>query len=114
VQRLLGDAGIVRHRGKIESTINNAKRALQMQDEFGSLCTYFWLFEAQGGERAGPANSLAIEALQLSADLKKRGWTFVGPTTMYALMQAMGLINDHRRECSVFEKVKAARRALDP
>jgi DNA-3-methyladenine glycosylase I len=84
VARLLGDAGIVRHRGKIESTINNAKRAL----ELGSLSEYVWGFEPR-------------DATALAKDLKRRGWSFVGPTTVYAFMQAMGLVNDHVEGCWV-------------
>jgi DNA-3-methyladenine glycosylase I len=115
IRRLMADAGIVRHRGKIESTINNAKRMLELVDEFGSLCTYAWLFEpaarplASHHQLAGRA--LIAEAAQLSADLKKRGWTFVGPTTVYAFMQAMGLVNDHLAGCSVAKKADALRLA---
>jgi DNA-3-methyladenine glycosylase I len=86
VARLLGDAGIVRHRGKIESAIQNARRALELEKEFTSLDRYFWSWQ---GRAAG----------ELSKDLKKRGWTFVGPTTVYAFMQAMGLVNDHEPGC---------------
>jgi DNA-3-methyladenine glycosylase I len=88
VTRLLGDAGIVRHRGKIESTINNARRALALVEEHGSLARYVWGF-------APPTASL------LAKDLKRRGWTFVGPTTVYAFMQAMGLVNDHVEGCVI-------------
>jgi len=99
VDRLLGDAGIVRHGGKIRSTMNNAHRAIEMIDEFGSIGTYFWA-HADLGDVA----PLAIEAktdvsTKLSKDLKRRGWSFVGPTTMYAFMQAMGLVNDHVEGC---------------
>ncbi len=106
VSRLLKDAGIVRHRGKIESTINNARRALALQETHGSLAAYFWGFEPDPATRpkrltrtvlAGMATSPASVAL--SKDLKRRGWTFVGPTTMYAFMQAMGLVNDHLHGC---------------
>lgn len=104
VNRLLQDAGIIRHRGKIEATINNAARALEMRDEFGSLAAYFWQFEPDTRGWAYDADSLKArtvcpESLALSKDLKKRGWKFVGPTTMYALMQAMGMVNDHVEGC---------------
>ena len=95
MDRLLADAGIVRHRGKIESTINNAQRAIEMKQEFGSLAAYFW-----GGEP---------DAKAISKDLKKRGWSFVGPTTVYAFMQAMGLVNDHAESCFAHGAAKAAR-----
>ena len=102
VERLLQDAGIIRHRGKIESTINNAKRALEIQAEFGSLAAYIWRFEPD--ERAAPEirGSLDSEteaSRALSKDLRKRGFSFVGPTTVYAFMQAMGLVNDHYSHC---------------
>ncbi len=96
VNRLLGDAGIVRHRGKIESTINNAARAAVLKKEFGSLDAYFWGFQ---GKDAG----------DLARDLKNRGWTFVGPTTVYAFMQAMGLVNDHESGCWVKERIGSNR-----
>ena len=106
VERLLKDAGIVRHRGKIESTINNAKRALQVQDEFGSLSDYFWGFEPPKSERPRKLTHAALIKLgktptstALSKDLKKRGWSFVGPTTAYAFMQSMGIVNDHIEGC---------------
>jgi DNA-3-methyladenine glycosylase I len=106
VTRLLGDAGIVRHRGKIESTINNAKRCADLVDECGSLSTYVWQFEPDGTSRPkkltwGVLKTMATtpESVALSKDLRKRGWTFVGPTTMYAFMQAMGLVNDHLHGC---------------
>ena len=119
VDRLLKDAGIIRHGGKIRSTINNAQRAIEMQAEFGSLAAYFWRFEPKPEERP---DDLTWEALMkmaqtdasraLSKDLKKRGWTFVGPTTSYAFMQAMGLVNDHIETCFCRTQVEAARDAL--
>ena len=119
VDRLLEDAAIVRHRGKIESTINNAKRAKELVAEFGSLAAYVWRHEpAKGGRpRRMTAQALAAlgpaeEATTLSKDLKKRGWTFVGPTTVYAFMQAMGLVNDHLEGCDARPRVEAARAAL--
>jgi DNA-3-methyladenine glycosylase I len=117
VRRLLGDAGIVRHRGKIESTINNARRALERRMESGSLAAYFWRWEP--GPEARPrrvtwaalrAMATTPESTALSRDLKRYGWTFVGPTTVYAFMQAMGLVNDHLEGCAVREPVEAARR----
>ena len=108
VTRLLGDAGIVRHRGKIESTIHNARRVLELRQEFGSLSDYAWRFEPTRGSRPRKL-SLAVlrtmttspESIAMSKDLKKRGWSFVGPTTVYAFMQAMGLVNDHLEGCHV-------------
>ena len=108
VERLLADAGIIRHRGKIEAAINNAGRAIELQREFGSLARYFWQFEVDVSKRPKKLTvdvlrtfTTAPEAIALSKDLKKRGWKFVGPTTMYAFMQAMGLVNDHQHDCHV-------------
>lgn len=107
VERLVADPGIVRHRGKIVSTINNARRALEMQAEFGSLARYFWSHEPTPEERPAVidlahirANPTTAVSVRISKDLKKRGWTFVGPTTVYAFMQAMGLVNDHLEGCA--------------
>jgi len=118
VKRLLGDAGIVRHRGKIESAIGNARRALELRREFGSLAAYFWGFEPGQAARPGRitwerlrAMTTSPESHALSKDLKKRGFTFVGPTTVYAFMQAMGLVNDHLEGCHVRGAVEKARRA---
>ena len=119
VQRLLKDAGIIRHRGKIESTINNAKRALELVDEQGSLAAYFWSWEPQASSRpkkisrdALKTMSITEQSTALSKDLKKRGWTFVGPTTCYAFMQAMGLVNDHIDDCHVRAEIERARKKL--
>jgi DNA-3-methyladenine glycosylase I len=115
VEQLLGDAGIVRHRGKIESTINNASRALELQAEFGSLAAYFWSHEpqaARGPAKLGDIPALTDVSTALSKDLRKRGWSFVGPTTVYAFMQAMGLVNDHVEGCFCRAEVEAARAAL--
>ena len=121
VERLLGDAGIVRHRGKIESVVNNARRAVDLIDEAGSLADYFWSFEP--GPRGRPKRltraSLAgltqtADSLALSRDLKRRGWTFVGPTTCYAFMQAMGLVNDHLEGCHVRAAVERERARRTP
>ena len=106
VTRLLGDEGIVRHRGKIESTINNAQRAIELREECGSLSSYFWRWEPDPVTRPRRITREALmgmatspESTALSKDLRKRGWTFVGPTTIYAFMQAMGLVNDHVDDC---------------
>jgi len=106
VARLLNDAGIVRHRGKIESTINNARRLLALNAECGSLASYVWRFEPEPATRPKVVTLAAVKALTtspesaaLAKDLKKRGWTFVGPTTVYAFMQAMGMVNDHVEGC---------------
>jgi DNA-3-methyladenine glycosylase I len=117
VQRLLKDAGIVRHRGKIESTINNARRALELIDEKGSLAAYFWSWEPTESSRPKKMTRDALRKMSitdgstaLSKDLKKRGWTFVGPTTCYAFMQAMGLVNDHVEDCFARREVETARK----
>ncbi|HSD16366.1 MAG TPA: DNA-3-methyladenine glycosylase I [Thermomonas sp.] len=119
VERLLADAGIVRHRGKIEAAINNAGRAIELQREFGSLARYFWQYEVDVSGRPKKLTvdvlrsfTTAPEAIALSKDLKKRGWKFVGPTTMYAFMQAMGLVNDHQHDCHVRGEIDAKRKAL--
>ena len=115
VQRLVKDAGIIRHRGKIESTINNARRALELIDEQGSLAVYFWSWEPAPSTRPARISreailSITAQSTALSKDLKKRGWTFVGPTTCYAFMQAMGLVNDHIHECHVRAEIERARK----
>jgi DNA-3-methyladenine glycosylase I len=98
VERLLKNEGIIRHRGKIEAAINNARRARELAQREGSLAAYFWRYEAQ--ERGKPSTAPTSEqSIALSKDLKKQGWQFVGPTTVYAFMQAMGLVNDHAAEC---------------
>jgi len=116
VQRLLRDAGIVRHRGKIESTINNAGRAAALAAEFGSLARYFWQHEPPASDRPKRLTQAALTAMAttpasvaLSKDLKKRGWTYVGPTTVYAMMQAVGLVNDHVEGCAARVGAEAAR-----
>ena len=108
VDRLLGDARIVRHRGKILSTINNAKRARELRDEYGSLAAYFWRRQPDPSSRPRRITREVLmhmattpESTALSTDLRARGWTFVGPTTIYAFMQAMGLVNDHVHGCHV-------------
>jgi DNA-3-methyladenine glycosylase I len=112
VERLLGDAGIVRHRGKIESTINNARRALELAEAEGSLAAFVWRFEPE--RAAGPsAEAQTAESRALAKELKRRGWTFVGPTTVYAFMQAMGLVNDHVDRCVVRAAAQKARAAFE-
>ena len=114
VERLLGDAGIVRHRGKIEAVINNAARAVEMVAREGSLAAFFWTYEPDAADCAAPQTaSTSAASIALSKELKKRGWKFVGPTTVYAFMQAMGLINDHVEVCVVRERVAAARASFD-
>jgi len=110
VERLLKDAGIVRHRGKIESTINNAKRALELVDEFGSLAAFIWKFEPDAHPTFDGRVSQTAESKLLSKELKKRGWSFVGPTTAYAFMQSLGIVNDHLPGCQSFETIEKARR----
>ena len=111
VDRLLGDAGIVRHQGKIRSTINNASRALELIDEFGSIANYMWP-HATFVEPPTELPPLTPTSTAISKDLKRRGWTFVGPTTVYAFMQAMGLVNDHVEGCPARPRAVAARAAL--
>ena len=116
VQRLLADAGIVRHRGKIEAVIHNAGRAIELQREFGTLSRYFRQYEASVERRPRLTPEVlrtfitSAESVALSKDLKRRGWKFVGPTTMYAFMQAMGLVNDHQHDCHVRAQVEALRK----
>lgn len=111
VNRLLKDEGIVRHRGKIEAVINNAKRARELVKQEGSLAAYIWQYEPDKKQLAKPQTvSTSDVSIALSKDLKKRGWKFVGPTTVYAFMQAMGLVNDHVEKCVVRAKVESARK----
>jgi DNA-3-methyladenine glycosylase I len=121
VRRLLADAGIVRHRGKIESTINNARRALALGEEKGSLAAYFWQWAPPPADRPRRVTRRALSGLSatpasvaLSRDLRKRGWTFVGPTTIYAFMQAMGLVNDHLEGCAARARALDAARQFRP
>lgn len=109
VARLLEDAGIVRHEGKIRSTINNAARALELASEHGSLATYFWSYEGQREVAPTEIPATTPTSTALAKDLKKRGWSFVGPTTVYAFMQAMGLVNDHLTGCHARPLVGDAR-----
>lgn len=111
VERLLNDKGIVRHRGKIEAVINNARCALELIEEEGSLAAYFWRHEPDAKSLPEPQTmSKSTHSEALSKDLKKRGWKFVGPTTVYSFLQAMGLINDHQQGCVVRVQVDKARR----
>jgi DNA-3-methyladenine glycosylase I len=119
VERLLQDAGIIRHRGKIVSTINNAKRAIELVEEAGSLAAFFWSFEPGLDQRPKridwatvAANPTTPVSVLISKELKKRGWSFVGPTTVYAFMQAMGLVNDHIEGCVCRSEVEAMRTKL--
>ncbi|MDR3476148.1 MAG: DNA-3-methyladenine glycosylase I [Devosia sp.] len=119
IERLVLDAGIIRHRGKIASTINNARRAQALQQEFGSLAAYIWRFEPRPEHRPDALTREALKAMAetdasraLSKDLRKRGFSFVGPTTCYAFMQAMGLVNDHIEGCFCRAEVDAARAVL--
>jgi DNA-3-methyladenine glycosylase I len=111
VQRLLKDEGIVRHRGKIEAVINNAQRARELVKQEGSLAAYLWRFEPKAPGKPQSASTSA-ESIALSKDLKKRGWQFVGPTTVYAFMQAMGLVNDHAEDCVIRAKAEKAPKAF--
>ena len=117
IARCVADAGIVRHRGKIVSTINNARRAIEMKEEFGSLARYFWAQEPSAADRPDVfdlahlrANPTTPVSVRISKDLKKRGWSFVGPTTIYAFMQAMGLVNDHIEGCYCRPEVERLRK----
>lgn len=119
VERLLQDASIVRHRGKIQSTINNAQRALELVEAEGSLAAFVWAYEPEGSARPARMDRDALFELSqtdasraLAKELKRRGWTYVGPMTVYAFMQAMGLVNDHLEGCPARDRVEAARNAL--
>ena len=119
VNRLLTDPGIVRHRGKIESTINNSQRALELIDEFGSLAAYVWQFEPPPLAKSSKLSWVTIaknpttsQSIAMSKDLKRRDWSFVGPTTVHAFMQAMGVVNHHVTGCHVRERAEQRRSAL--
>ena len=119
VDRLLDDVSIVRHRGKIESTINNARRCIELVEAEGSLAAYVWRFEPAPETRPKRLTwdvlkemPETVESKALAKDLKQRGWTFVGPTTVYAFMQAMGLVNDHLDGCAIRADAEHARRKL--
>jgi DNA-3-methyladenine glycosylase I len=121
IERLLADASIVRHRGKIEATVNNARRAVELLETEESLATYVWRFEPDPLTRPKLLTPEALsqlaqtpESKALARDLKRRGWRFVGPTTVYAFMQAMGLVNDHLRGCDARRQVEQARASFAP
>lgn len=116
LERLLTDVGIVRHRGKIEATINNARHCIDLIEEFGSLAGYMWSYEPDPSSRPTRLNwptlekmGASVEATAMSKDLKRRGWSFVGPTTVYSFMEAMGLVNDHVSACDVRNDVEHER-----
>ena len=112
VEKLMLDPKIVRHRGKIESVVNNAQRAIELRDEFGSLARFFWRFEpgkSQPLDRRSEMKAYRPESTAISKELKRRGWSFVGPTTCYSLMQAMGMVNDHLRECHRWKVIEQLR-----
>ena len=113
VDRLLANAGIVRHRGKIEAVVNNARRARDLVKREGSLAAYLWRYEPDAkSDPDAPIASVSAESQALSKDLKRRGWQFIGPTTAYAFMQAMGLVNDHVKDCVIRRKVELARESF--
>lgn len=122
VDRLMQDTGIIRHRGKINATINNAARAIELRAEFGSLAAYFWSFDPKTQHASQPDPVRTYDDIPatterskaLSKDLKKRGWKFVGPTTCYAFMQAMGMVNDHLESCAFHAKAVQARADFTP
>lgn len=110
IDRLLSNQGIVRHRGKIEAVINNAKRALELIEQEGSIASFVWRYEPDPNSLPEPQTlTTSAESIALSKELKKRGWKFVGPTTVFAFLQAMGLINDHSHGCAIRPEVQAAR-----
>ena len=113
VGRLLKNEGIVRHRGKIEAVINNARCARELVKRDGSLAAFVWRFEPSKPATKPQSASISAESLALSKELKKQGWKFVGPTTVYAFMQAMGLVNDHASGCVIRERVARARKKFD-
>lgn len=113
IDRLLRNEGIVRHRGKIEAAINNARCAVRLQAELGSLAAYFWRYEIDRATAGRPPTaSASAESIVLAKDLKARGWKYVGPTTVYAFMQAAGLVNDHAPGCVVADEAERARKTF--
>lgn len=113
VERLLNNPGIVRHRGKIEAVINNAQRAQELVEREGSLAAFLWRYEPRNRPITSQDVSISAESIALSKELKKRGWKFVGPTTVYAFMQAMGLVNDHAEGCVIRDQVEHARQRFE-
>ena len=114
VERLLQDPGIVRHRGKIEAVIHNARCAQELIGQEGSLAALIWRYQPRHARRAPSTAATSAASVALSKDLKRRGWRFVGPTTVYAFMQAMGLVNDHATECIVRAEAERARARFEP
>lgn len=113
VECLLANSGIVRHRGKIEAVINNARRAQELVDRQGSLASFLWRFEPEAGSLSEPQTVTTSPAsIALSKELRRQGWKFVGPTTAFAFMQAMGMINDHTHACVIRARVELARNAF--
>lgn len=112
VTRILQNKGVVRHRGKIEAVVNNARRAVEIQETEGSLAAFFWSFEPGEDDAAPQTRSTSPASVALSETLRRRGWKFVGPTTVYAFMQAMGLVNDHAEGCIMRSEVARARADL--
>ena len=119
VARLLADPGIVRHRGKIEAAIRNASRALALREAFGSIAAFVWRHEPDPGSRPTRLDEATLRALTesresraMSRELKRRGWAFVGPTTLYAFMQSVGVVNDHAEDCALRAPVEAEREAF--
>lgn len=113
VDNLLGNAGIIRHRGKIEATINNAQRAIELVEERGTLAAFFWQFEPKKSpvlRRRDQVAATSEESVAMSKELKQRGWSFVGPTTCYAFMQSMGMVNDHLRSCDHWQTTNDQRK----
>jgi len=111
IQKLLNDEGIVRHRGKIEAVINNAQRVKELIEQHGSFAAYVWRFEPEK-QLAPQTVSSTAESTAMSKELKKMGWKFVGPTTIYAFMQSMGLVNDHETDCYIYQQVEKARKSF--
>ena len=109
VERLLKNEGIIRHRGKIEATINNAQKALELQEASGSLAKFFWSFEPKRDRKFDAKRAITAESTDMSKRLRKLGWKFVGPTTCYSFMQAMGFVNDHHPSCFRFDDVEKLR-----
>jgi DNA-3-methyladenine glycosylase I len=113
VERLLKNEGIVRHRGKIEAVINNARKVLELVKREGSFAAFVWRYETAPKRRADPHTASPSEAsLALSKELRRLGWAFVGPTTVHAFRQATGLINDHVEGCAIRSKAQRARKGF--
>jgi len=112
VARLLQDAGIVRHRGKIESVLNNARRVCEAETARGGLVDWWWSFAPTPSRSFGGIRPTSPESIALSKELKRAGWSFVGPTTVYSMMQAVGMVNDHFPGCAARARCATARKAL--